>query len=73
MKAPGSYTGYGRNVREESSAGRRIVGMFFMEPNKTYYLRIKSVAESSEQLFLDYLELVPKAIYNNPTIPENIW
>lgn len=74
MKSPGSYKDWrGDDIRKDSNIGRRIIGAFNMESDKTYYLRIKSVAESSMQLFLDYLEIVPRLVYNNPTIPENIW
>lgn len=35
------------------------------DPNKTYYVRFKSVLENtSTELFLDYFELVPKTVYN---------
>jgi hypothetical protein len=43
---------------------RRIVLTATMDPNKVYYLRMKSVLESTtRQLFIDYFELVPKNVY----------
>lgn len=36
-----------------------------LDPKKTYYVRFKSVLENtSTELFLDYIELVPKSVYN---------
>lgn len=75
MKAPGSHESpiFRKSLRDIPSVGRRIIGMFFMEPNKTYYLRIKSVENTRGELFLDYIELVPRTVYDNPVIPEDIW
>ena len=45
-----------------------------MDPNQTYYLRFKSVLDSStSSFFMDYLEFCPKEVYDNPEKPEDIW
>ena len=44
---------------------RRIVYTGRLEAGKTYYIRFKSVLDSSNtEFFFDYLELVPRTIYN---------
>ena len=43
-------------------------------PDKTYYLRFKSVLDSDrKELYLDYIEFCPKEIYDNPAEPEDVW
>lgn len=56
-----------------AAAIRRIVGVFNMEADKTYYLRFKTALKKLDsQFFLDYFEFVPTQVYNGPT-PEDIW
>lgn len=53
---------------------RKILTTEDLEPNKTYYLRFKSALEDPEtEMMLDYIELVPKEIYNNPSLVEDEW
>lgn len=73
MRAPAAFSSYVANVRNNLEAGRRIIATTFMEPEKQYYLRIKSMINSKMQHFLDYIELVPSTVYNNPNKPEDIW
>lgn len=76
MKGPNSFYGmYGKNkpVREILSNGRRIIGNFDMRADETYYLRIKIPQEMSGEILLDYLELVPRSVYDNPSKAEDIW
>lgn len=73
MRAPAVFTDYRSNVRDNLDVGRRIVGTIFMDPSKQYYLRVKSVIKSEMQQFLDYIELVPSEVYDNPNKPEDIW
>lgn len=76
MKAPASYMNefLGKKPASEvPSAGRRILGNMLLESNKTYYIRIQSVHNEPSEIFLDYLELVPSEVYNNPTRAEDIW
>lgn len=45
-----------------------------LDPDKTYYLRMKSVLESEiTEFYMDYLEWCPKEVYDNPAVPEDIW
>lgn len=66
MKGPAYFfpaSGYsGRDCRD---CLRRIVYTGRLEAGKTYYIRFKSVLDSSNtEFFFDYLELVPRTIYN---------
>lgn len=70
MKAPGIFS---KRIPYKSSIGRRIIGEVAMNADQKYYLRIKSMIKSEMQLFLDYIELVPSAVYNNPSQPEDPW
>ena len=61
----------GRDLYYES---RRIMLSEWMEPDVVYYLRLKNVLDKEDkQLFLDYIELCPKEVYDNPMDPEDIW
>lgn len=76
MKAPACYMNefMGRKPASEvPNAGRRILGTMYLESNKTYYIRIQSVHSEPSEIFLDYLELVPSEVYNNPSRAEDIW
>lgn len=53
------------NFRNSSACFRRIIYTGNMSPDKTYYVRFKSVLETTDgQFFLDYIELTPKSVYN---------
>lgn len=53
---------------------RRIMVTATMDPNKTYYLRLKNVLDKDNlQLYMDYIELCAKEVYDNPMTPEDIW
>ena len=53
---------------------RHIVSRQFVDADKTYYLRIKSVLDSDrKEFYMDYLEWVSKDVYDNPVEPEDIW
>jgi hypothetical protein len=63
-----------RTEREKENCSRRIVTRQMMDPDKTYYIRFKSVLDSDrKELYMDYLEFVSKEIFDNPEKPENIW
>ena len=79
MKAPlyfGTTSGsrVKTNLRGDAQVMRRIVTTADMDPHKTYYLRMKTVLEKTKgnQLFIDYLELVPKSVYAG-ALPEDKW
>lgn len=76
LKAPASYMnefGGRKPAREVFSAGRRILGSFYMDSDKSYYIRVQSVHPEPSEIFLDYLELVPSVVYAHPVTPEDIW
>ena len=77
MKGCKSYCRKGvasQSNRLESHYFRRIITRQYMEHGKTYYLRMKSVIDSPTRcLHLDYFELCPKEIYDNPEKSEDIW
>ncbi len=77
MKGAMSVTANGSSSdieRNRNNSYRYIVVRQTMDPNQTYYLRFKSVIESEQKkLFLDYIELCPKEVYDNPNEPEDIW
>ena len=77
MKAPNIFhsglPGSASMAREKSFLTRRIMVRQYMEPGKTYYMRFKSCLELSSQLVMDFFELCPKAVYDNPNTPEDIW
>ena len=60
--------------RHDKNSIRHIVACETMDPNKTYYMRVKEILDSEMKEFcLDYLELCSKEVYNNPYTPEDIW
>ena len=53
---------------------RRIILSEPMYPDQTYWVRFKSVMDDpKKQFFFDYIEMVPKSIYGNPSNPEDKW
>lgn len=46
----------------------------FVDANKTYYLRMKSVLDSdTKEFYMDHLEWCAKEVFDNPMEPEDIW
>lgn len=80
LKGPQYYTiGNGKAdtpVRQRgggAAAIRRIINIYDLKADKTYYLRFKSALKKLDsQFFMDYFEFVPSNIYNGAT-PEDIW
>lgn len=81
MKSPKYFTltdGKGDTDGRNSLIGayspiRRIITTTYMKPGVTYYIRFKSALNKSDaQFFSDYLEFVPREVYNGTT-PEDIW
>ena len=61
-------------ARTNESIIRRIIVRQTMDPDKTYYLRFKTVMDDPTRfLYMDYLEYVAKEVYDNPETPEDIW
>ena len=61
--------------RMNAGSTRRIVVREPMSPDVVYYMRFKTVQPdyTTKQLFVDYLELCPKEVYDNAVTPEDIW
>jgi len=74
MKAPdtfisgtGSTGGNNGPARNATASMRRIITVKDIVQGETYYMRVKSVIESSTtQFHFDYLEFAPKSVYANP-------
>ncbi len=69
------YGDGGSSTSRSASANiRYILTRQKLDPDKTYYLRIKSVLDSDrKELYLDHLEWCSKDVYDNPADPEDIW
>lgn len=53
---------------------RRVLLTDYLVPDKTYYVRMKSIIDSERKEFqLDYFEWCSKEVFNNPETPEDIW
>ena len=53
---------------------RRIITRQTLDPDKTYYLKMKSVLDTeTAEFYMDHIEYCPKEIYDNPEHPEDIW
>lgn len=79
MKGSKSVTKKGQsNSTERHQANsenvRHIIVRQTLDPDKTYYLKLKSVLDSDKkEFYMDYLEYCPKEVYDNPETPEDIW
>ena len=59
--------------RSMQKTTRRIIVRTTMDADKTYYMRFKSCQDQiHKQIFIDYMEWCPKAVYDNPSEPEDI-
>ena len=74
MKGPKYfYPGSGQSGRDGRDCLRRVIFTGDLRAGQTYYVRFKSVLDDTNtQFFFDYLEFVPKIIYNGP-IAEDKW
>ena len=77
MKGARSVTANGSSgdiERDRSTNLRYIIIRQTLDPDKTYYMRVKSVLDSEEkEFYMDYMEFCPKEVYDNPEHPEDIW
>lgn len=76
MKAPELYspTPGGTTARQLSNVLRRIIVSADMDPDKTYYIKFKSVLDDKEkEHIMDYMEYCAKEVYDNPEESEDIW
>jgi len=68
--SPGTTT----MMRGNTNCIRRIIVRQTMDPDKTYYVRFKTVMDDRTRFFyMDYLEYCAKEVYDNPETPEDIW
>lgn len=59
--------------RDRSNCLRRIIYTGQLEAGRTYYMRFKSVLQTTDaEFFFDYLEIVPKSVYNGESA-EDKW
>ena len=77
MKGPQHYSatpGSSTAMRTNEMKLRRIMVSEEMDPEKTYYLKFKSVLDSdTKQFYIDYIEYCAKEVYDNPVEGEDIW
>ena len=75
LRGPACYSGDGyRNAYLDLRIQRFIIARQTMDPNETYYIRFKNVLDKQMNEFhMDFLELCPKEVYDNPETPEDIW
>lgn len=77
MKGPQGYhagNASSKTARATQTTTRRIIVRQYMYPEKTYYLKFKSVLEDeSKEFYMDYIEFCAKEVYDNPNEPEDIW
>ncbi len=66
--------GISNRGRDSYYLTRRIMVTAQMDPDLTYFIRLKNVLDKDDkQLYLDYIELCPKEVYDNPYSPEDVW
>lgn len=77
MKGPQHYSGTPGSstaMRTDEKKLRRIMVSEDMDPDKTYYIKFKSVLDSdTKQFYIDYIEYCAKEVYDNPYEGEDIW
>jgi len=73
MKGPKYIQLSGKTGRACKFCCRKIIYTGVLEAGETYYIRFKSVlAGTTYEFFFDYLEFVPKSVYNGETA-EDVW
>lgn len=76
MKGPHSIDSKDGTEREYNDREniRHIFIRQTMDPDKTYYIKLKSVLESNKkEFYMDFMEYCSKEVYDNPEVPEDIW
>lgn len=66
MKGPDSFKIGNDNMRNEGNqmCMRHIMTTKYFEQNHDYYIRLRQVLDNGAEMSLDYIEIVPKTIYN---------
>ena len=75
MKGTEYVTNSAGSARQGSPSNlRHILVRQLLDPDETYYLRLKSVLDSDKkEMYMDYLEWCAKEVYDNPMRPEDVW
>ena len=76
MKGPKSINSNDGTERDYSDREniRHIFVRQTLDPNETYYIKLKSVLdEERKEFYMDFIEYCAKEIYDNPEKPEDIW
>ena len=68
MKGPDSqcFTSAKTLARSQQNLLRKIVATQYLTPDKDHFIRFRSVTQNSLEFMLDYIELCPKSVYDNP-------
>jgi hypothetical protein len=65
---------WAQSLRNRAESLRLLVYRGWMEPDKTYWLRMKTMLNNATaECFADAIEIVPKSIYDNPERTEDVW
>ena len=77
MKGPKSIWGNDGQTERDYNHRENIRHIFVrqtLDPDKTYYIKLKSVLDSDrKEFYMDFIEYCAKEIYDNPEHPEDIW
>lgn len=76
MKGPKSINSNDGTERDKNDREniRHIFVRQTLDPEETYYIKLKSVLEAeSKEFYMDFIEYCAKEIYDNPEKPEDIW
>ena len=77
MKGPKSIWGNDGQTERDYNHRENIRHIFVrqtLDPNETYYIKLKSVLDSDrKEFYMDFIEYCAKEIYDNPETPEDIW
>lgn len=73
MKGPDSqcFTTAKTLARSQQNLLRKIVATQYLTPDRDHYIRFRSVTQNSLEFMLDYIELCPKSVYDNPYMRED--
>ncbi len=68
LKGPDSqcFTSARTLARSQQNLLRKIVATQYLTPDEPHYIRFRSVTQNSLEFMLDYIELCPKSVYDNP-------
>jgi hypothetical protein len=57
----------GEFPRDAVQCMRRILTTKYLEDEHDYYIRLRQVLDNNAEMSLDYIEIVPKSVYNGST------